>query len=87
MAGIFAAAEILENAVLQPQLIGPRVGLHPLWLIFGLLAGGELLGLLGALLAVPLFAAAGVVARFLVRCYREGNGLAARASGAAEAGR
>lgn len=68
---IFAVAEVMEGAVLQPQLIGPRVGLHPLWLIFGLLAGGVLFGVLGVLLAVPIFAALGVVARFAVRCYQE----------------
>lgn len=66
---IFAVAQMLEGAFLQPQLIGPRVGLHPLWLIFGLLAGGALFGVLGVLLAVPLFAALGVVARFAVQCY------------------
>jgi predicted PurR-regulated permease PerM len=68
---VFSVAQVLEGAFLQPQLIGPRVGLHPLWLIFGILAGGALFGILGVLLAVPIFAALGVVARFAVRCYQE----------------
>jgi predicted PurR-regulated permease PerM len=68
---VFVLAQVLEAAFLQPQLIGPRVGLHPLWLIFGLLAGGALFGVLGVLLAVPIFASLGVVARFAVRCYLE----------------
>ena len=68
---VFAVAQVLEAAFLQPQLIGPRVGLHPLWLIFGLLAGGALFGILGVLLAVPIFASLGVIARFALHCYLE----------------
>jgi predicted PurR-regulated permease PerM len=71
VAAIFAVAQVLEGAFLQPQLIGPRVGLHPLWLIFGVLAGGALFGVLGVLLAMPIFASLGVVARFAVQCYLE----------------
>src|SRR5690606_5636677 len=44
IAGIFLAGQILESAILTPNLVGNRVGLHPVWIIFGLLAGGAMFG-------------------------------------------
>jgi predicted PurR-regulated permease PerM len=64
VAGIFAVGSILEGYVLQPLLVGDRVGLHPVWVIFALLAGGALFGFVGILLAVPVTAVIGVLARF-----------------------
>jgi predicted PurR-regulated permease PerM len=49
--------------------VGESVGLHPVWLMFALLAFGALFGFVGLLLAVPLAAAIGVVARFALRQY------------------
>jgi predicted PurR-regulated permease PerM len=56
--------------VLSPKLVGESVGLHPLWLIFALLASGYLFGFVGLLLAIPLAAAAGVLTRFALQHYR-----------------
>lgn len=66
---LFAAGAALDSAVLSPRIVGSRIGLHPLWLIFALLAFSSLLGLLGTLIAVPLAAALGVVARFAIARY------------------
>lgn len=68
--GVFAIGQALETAVLQPRLLGGSVGLHPVWVIFGVLAGGALFGFVGVLLAVPTAAAIGVLVRFAVDRYR-----------------
>lgn len=52
--GVYAAGQMLEGSVLVPALVGRQVGLHPVWVIFALLAGGEIAGIIGMLLAVPL---------------------------------
>ncbi len=65
----FGAGQILEAQILTPKIIGDRVGLHPLWLLFGMLAGAVLLGFVGVLLAVPLTAVIGVLAKFAVSRY------------------
>lgn len=64
IAGIFTVGSILEGYVLQPLLVGDRVGLHPVWVIFALLAGGVVFGFVGILLAVPVTAMIGVLCRF-----------------------
>ena len=66
---IFFSGQFFENYILQPKLVGGRVGLHPVWLIFALFAFGYLLGFVGLLLAVPLAAATGVLTRFALRQY------------------
>lgn len=67
--GIFFSGQFFENYILQPKLVGDRVGLHPVWLIFALFAFGYLLGFVGLLLAVPLAAATGVLTRFGIKQY------------------
>jgi predicted PurR-regulated permease PerM len=67
--GIFLAGQFLEGNVLSPKLVGERVGLHPVWVIFALLAFGYLFGFVGLLVAVPLAATIGVLARFALRRY------------------
>jgi predicted PurR-regulated permease PerM len=67
--GIFFVGQFLEGYVLAPKLVGERVGLHPVWLMFALFAFGYLFGFVGLLLAVPLAAAIGVVARFALGRY------------------
>jgi predicted PurR-regulated permease PerM len=62
--GVFLVGQTLESYVLTPRLVGNRVGLHPLWVIFALLAGGALTGFTGVLIAVPTAAVAGVLIRF-----------------------
>jgi predicted PurR-regulated permease PerM len=66
---VFLIGQFLEGNVLQPKLVGDAVRLHPVWLMFALLAFGSLFGFLGLLLAVPIAAAIGVIARFGVRRY------------------
>ena len=68
--GIVLVGQFLEGNVLSPKLVGESVGLHPVWLIFALLACGYLFGFVGLILAVPLAAAAGVLTRFALRRYR-----------------
>jgi len=69
VAGVFAVGHLIESNVLQPLLVGDRVGLHPVWVIFGLLAGGSLFGFIGLLLAIPVTAVIGVMARFALGRY------------------
>lgn len=73
VAGVFVAGQMLEGNVLQPLLVGDRVGLHPVWVIFALLAGGSLLGFVGVLVAVPVAAVLGVLIRFAVQLYRRSH--------------
>jgi predicted PurR-regulated permease PerM len=71
--GIFLLGQFLEGNVLSPKLVGQSVGLHPVWLIFALLAFGYLFGFVGLLVAVPLAATIGVLARFALRRYLESS--------------
>jgi predicted PurR-regulated permease PerM len=71
--GIFLLGQFLEGNVLSPKLVGESVGLHPVWLIFALLAFGYLFGFVGLLVAVPLAATIGVLARFALRRYLESS--------------
>lgn len=70
IAGIFIVGQILEGNVITPKLVGKSVGLHPLWILFSLLAGGALLGVVGMMLAVPLAATVGVLSRFAIEQYK-----------------
>ncbi len=71
--GIFLVGQFLEGNVLSPKLVGESVGLHPIWVIFALLAFGYLFGIVGLLVAVPLAATIGVLARFALERYRESS--------------
>ncbi len=66
---IFLIGQVLEGYVLAPKMVGDAVGLHPVWLMFALLAFGYLFGFVGLLVAVPLAAAVGVLTRFGLRQY------------------
>lgn len=66
---IFLFGQFVEGYFLQPKLLGGAVGIHPVWLMFALFAFGSLLGFLGLLLAVPLAAMVGVLARFALSRY------------------
>ncbi|WP_319529139.1 AI-2E family transporter [uncultured Cohaesibacter sp.] len=68
--GIFAFGQFIEGNFLQPRLVGERVGLHPVWLMFALLAFGSLFGFVGMLIAVPTAAAIGVIIRYVLEQYR-----------------
>jgi predicted PurR-regulated permease PerM len=69
VAGIFFAGQFIEGNFLSPKLVGDSVGVHPVWLMFALLAFGYLFGFVGVLLAIPLAAAIGVLSRFLLGQY------------------
>jgi predicted PurR-regulated permease PerM len=66
---IFLVGQFAEGYVLAPKLVGDRVGLHPVWLIFAMFAFGYLLGFVGLLIAVPLAAAMAVLFRFGLNRY------------------
>ena len=67
--GIFAAGHAVESNFLSPKLVGKRVNLHPVWVIFALLAFGTLFGIVGVLLALPAAAVTGVLVRFALGRY------------------
>ena len=70
VAAIFFAGQVVEGNFLTPNLVGSSVGLHPVWLIFALSVFGLLFGFVGMLVAVPVAAAIGVLARFLIYEYQ-----------------
>jgi predicted PurR-regulated permease PerM len=69
IAAIFFAGQMIDGYVLQPNLVGKSVGLHPVWLMFALFAFASLFGFVGLLIAVPLAAAVGVLVRFALKRY------------------
>jgi len=66
---LFAVGQGLEGNVITPKLVGDRVNLHPVWIIFSLLDFGALFGVLGVLIAVPFAAVLGVLLRYALRRY------------------
>ena len=68
--GVFVVGHALEAYVLTPRLVGHRVGLHPVWILFALIAGVKLMGFTGILIAVPCAAVLGVLTRFAIRQYK-----------------
>jgi len=71
--GIFVFGQLVEANILTPKLVGDRIHLHPLWVIFALFAGGTLSGFVGILIAVPAAAVIGVLARFALARYRQSS--------------
>ena len=67
---VFGVGQSLESMFLTPKLVGDRIGLHPVTVIFAVLAGGQLFGFLGILLALPAAAALNVLVRYLHQRYR-----------------
>jgi predicted PurR-regulated permease PerM len=87
--GVVGAGQFLEGNVLSPKLVGGSIGLHPVWLMFALVAFGSLFGFTGLLIAVPMSAAIGVLARHLLGLYLDspfyrGRGDAKARAGASE---
>ncbi len=66
---VVVSGQFLEGNVLSPNLVGASIGLHPVWLMFALVACSSLFGFTGLLVAVPLSAAIGVLSRFALRKY------------------
>ncbi|MDF0600164.1 AI-2E family transporter [Psychromarinibacter sp. C21-152] len=73
VAAIFFSGQFIEGNILTPKLVGSSVGLHPVWLLFALSVFGSLFGFVGMLVAVPVAAALGVLARFGIEQYKEGR--------------
>ncbi len=73
VAGVFVFGQAIEGNFLTPKLVGDSVGLHPVWVMFALLAGGSLFGFTGLMLAVPVAAVIGVMVRFLIDRYRNSH--------------
>jgi predicted PurR-regulated permease PerM len=71
IAAIFVVGQFVEGNFITPRVIGNSVGLHPLWVIFALMAGGSLMGLMGMLLAVPVAASVGVLIGFAIDEYKK----------------
>ncbi|MBT8102015.1 MAG: AI-2E family transporter [Gammaproteobacteria bacterium] len=65
----FSLAQFIEGSVLTPKLVGDRIGLHPVIIIFAVAAGGQLFGFFGILLALPAAAVLSVLVRFAFHRY------------------
>jgi predicted PurR-regulated permease PerM len=70
VACVFFVGQFIEGNILQPKLVGSSVGVHPVWLMFALLAFGALFGFVGLLVAVPCAAAIAVIMRFALARYK-----------------
>lgn len=75
---VFGAGSLLESYILVPKLVGDRIGLHPVAVIFAVLAFGELFGFIGVLLALPMASIAMVLLRFLRDRYEASSLFAGR---------
>jgi predicted PurR-regulated permease PerM len=69
VAGVFLVGQALDAGFLSPKIVGSKIGLHPVWLIFSLFVFSYLFGFVGALVAVPLAAATAVLVRFALEVY------------------
>ncbi len=68
---IFVIGQFFEGNFLTPKLVGDKIGLHPVWVMFALLSGGVLLGFLGLMVAVPIAAIIGILLRFGIKKYKK----------------
>jgi len=75
---VFGVGNLLESYILVPKLVGDRIGLHPVAVIFAVLAFGELFGFIGVLLALPMASIAMVLLRFLRERYEASSLFAGR---------
>lgn len=67
--GVFLAGQAFDAGFLSPNIVGSKIGLHPVWLIFALFVFAYLFGFVGMLIAVPVAAAIGVLVRFGLEAY------------------
>ncbi len=90
VAGVFIIGQVLEGNFLTPRIVGKKINLHPIWIIFALMAGGALFGFTGILIAVPVAAVLGVLIRFSLARYLAsplyGDGAKARNPGNSKTG-
>ncbi|MCW8807981.1 MAG: AI-2E family transporter [Rhodanobacter sp.] len=71
--GVFALGQLLEGYVLVPKLVGDKIGLHPVAVIFAVMAGGYLFGFLGVLLALPAASVIIVLLRYVLEQYQHSD--------------
>jgi predicted PurR-regulated permease PerM len=71
VAAVFGVGQLLEGMVLTPLLVGDRIGMHPVAVIFAVLAGGQLFGFVGVLLGLPVAAVVMVLLRHVHDLYKE----------------
>ncbi|TVS10436.1 MAG: AI-2E family transporter [Wenzhouxiangella sp.] len=71
VAAVFTIGQLIESFLLTPNLVGDRIGMHPVLVVFTVLAGGQLFGFIGVLLALPVAAAGTVLVRFFYRGYKQ----------------
>lgn len=69
VAAVYLSGMFIEGSLLTPRLVGHQVGLHPVWIIFGMLAGAALFGFVGVLISVPVTSVIGVLVRFAINRY------------------
>jgi len=70
---IFAAGQFIEGNILTPKFLGDNVGMHPVWILFSVMAGAHLYGIVGMLIAVPLAASVGVLLNYALSEYKKGS--------------
>ena len=70
---VFGVGQVIESYLLTPKLVGDRIGLHPVAVIFAVLAGGQLFGFLGMLLGLPLAAVVNVLLRYAHERYTQSH--------------
>lgn len=73
VAGIFVIGQVIEGNFVSPKLVGDKVGLHPVWIMFGMLAGAALFGFVGVLISVPVTSILGVLMRFVLAKYLDSS--------------
>ena len=70
---VFGIGQVIESYLLTPKLVGDRIGLHPVAVVFAVLAGGQLFGFLGMLLALPMAAVVNVLLRYAHERYTQSH--------------
>ncbi|MBT3358776.1 MAG: AI-2E family transporter [Rhodospirillales bacterium] len=84
VAAVFGVGQILEGNFLTPRMVGDKVGLHPVWVIFAVMAGSALFGFTGMLLSIPAAASIGVLVRYAVSRYRDSEAYGSEEGGEGE---
>ena len=69
VAAVFGVGQVLESVAFTPWLVGDRIGMHPVAVIFAVMAGGQLFGFIGVLVALPVAAVVMVLLRYLYARY------------------
>ena len=65
--------QIIDSGFITPKIVGNKLGVHPLFVIFGVLVSMPLFGFFGVLLALPTIGIVGVIARFFVKKYKNSS--------------